>query len=155
MAIPSNYQPIQGSERRPGPSAKLLGPANAQETFTVTIVVGRRPDGPPVPDHAYFSETPPAQRPRLSADEFAAKYGAAPEDLKKVTDFVGAQGLKVLETNAARRTVVASGTVAQMNKAFAVTLGQYQHDVSRSPREAPKTEATAFVERTCIGYPKM
>jgi kumamolisin len=140
MGVTSNYEPVQGSERRPGPTSKLLGPANNQETFTVTIIVRRRPDGPPMPDHDYFVQTPPAQRQRLSADEFAAKYGASPDDLKKVTDYVQSQGLKVVETNAARRTVVASGTVAQMSKAFAVTLGQYQHEVSRSPKAAPETE---------------
>ena len=59
----------------------------------------------------------------MSSDEFVAKYGAAPDDFQKVSDFAKAQGLQVVETNAARRSVVVSGTAAQMSKAFAVTLG--------------------------------
>src|SRR5439155_11853947 len=61
--------------------------------------------------------------------KFAARYGASPEDLKMVAKFVKGRGLKVVETHAARRSVVASGTVAQMSKAFAVPLGRYQHQV--------------------------
>src|SRR5262249_44398683 len=46
--------------------------------------------------------------------------------------------LNVIETNAARRTVVVSGTVAQMNKAFAVKLLNYEHEVVRGPGQKPK-----------------
>jgi hypothetical protein len=51
-SIPKNYVRLDGSERRHGPSARLLGPAKIDETLTVTIVMRRRPDGPPVPDHS-------------------------------------------------------------------------------------------------------
>lgn len=102
----SNYVQLAGSERRPSPGAKLLGPSKESETIKVTIVLRRRPDGPPVPDHSYYLDTPPAQRRRLSNEEFARKYGAGPADIEKVTAFATSQGLKVLETNPARRTVI-------------------------------------------------
>jgi kumamolisin len=121
-------------------NARLLGPADDHETFTVTIILRRRPDGPPVPDPTSFLAKPLSRRPRMSDDEFAAKYGAAPDDLQKVTAFAKAQGLQVVETNAARRSVVVSGTVAQMNKAFAVTLGRYQHATVRGRAAKPQTE---------------
>ncbi len=45
--------------------------------------------------------------------------------------FAGANGLTVLSRNAARRTVVVSGTVARMSAAFAVRLQRYEHSVFR------------------------
>jgi Pro-kumamolisin, activation domain len=138
--VPADYSPVEGSERRPGPSAKLLGPADPGERIAVTIVVRRRPDGEPVPDFEDFVETPPHDRPRLSLEEFAAKYGASPGDLKKVTDFAAKQGLTVEEANAARRSVVVSGSVDQMAKAFAVSLGTYEHTVVRRRGEEPVKE---------------
>jgi kumamolisin len=127
--IPANYQPLEGSERRPSPGAKLLGAAHPNETLSVTIVLRRRSDGPAMPDIDSFSAIPPSQRPRLSVDEFAAKYGASPKDTHRVVEFAKAHGLTVIETNAARRTVVVSGTVGKMDEAFAVDLRRYEYDI--------------------------
>jgi len=136
-SIPSGYQRLAGSERHPSASAKLLAPADPGETFSVTIVVRRRTDGPPLPD---LASSPPPTGGQMSPEEFAAKYGASPADLQKVVEFVESKGLKVVETHAARRTVVASGTVAQMNHAFGVTLGRYQHEVPGRRGQNPQTE---------------
>ena len=134
------YKTIKGSERRPGPTAKLLGPADAAETFTVTIVLRRRTDGPPLPALEHFLSAPPEERQRMAPDEFAAKYGASPDDIAKVVQFASAEGLKVVETSAERRTVILSGNVAQMSKAFRVELGRYEHEVIRRRGEKPQTE---------------
>jgi kumamolisin len=139
-AVPANYVQLQGSERRPAPDASLLGPAKANETFNVTIILRRRPDGAPVPDYSYYRDTPPSERRRLSKEEFAQKYGAAQADIDKVTAFVTGQGLKVLETHPARRTVVVSGTVEQFSRAFHVTLSDYEHKVTRSSAGTPTPE---------------
>jgi kumamolisin len=130
--LPDGYVQLPGSERRPSKSAKLLASADDAETFKVTIVLRRRKDGEQIPDFDYYAKTPPGNRKRLSMDEFAKKYGAHPDEIKKVVDFAEKSGLKVVETHPARRTVVVSGTVAQMNKAFAVKLGRYEHTVLRS-----------------------
>ena len=132
-AGPSKYRRLEGSEIRPDHGRELLGPADAADTLKVTIIVRRRPDGPAVPDHAYYAATPPSQRRRLPEAEFVQKYGAAEDDLAAVTRFAEAQGLEVLDRNAARRSIVVSGTVAQFNEAFRTTLNNYQHQVSRSP----------------------
>jgi kumamolisin len=126
--IPNNYQPLEGSERHPSPNATLLSPADPKEVFQVTIALRRRPGGPPLPDFDYFAKTNPKDRPRLSADEFAAKYGADQADINKVVGFAQTHGLTVVETNAGRRTVIVSGTLAQMEEAFAVNLGLYEQE---------------------------
>jgi kumamolisin len=139
--ISANYVPLAGSELRPGPSDRLLGKADEAETFNVTITVRRRPDGPPVPDFDYFRRTPPSERRRLSQNDFANRYGADPADIEKVVAFARNQGLNVVETNVARRTVVVSGTVAQFNQAFGVELGRYEHLVRQRRGGPPHTEA--------------
>jgi kumamolisin len=125
---PDTYQPIKGSERHPSSHARLLEPADPNETFLVSILLRRRPDGPPPPDPACFLPTSMRQQHRMSNDEFAAQYGASPLEMEKVAEFVKREGMKVVETNLARRILVASGAVAQVNKAFAVTLGYYEHE---------------------------
>jgi subtilase family serine protease len=134
--IPEGYQNLPNSERRPSPGTKLVGPADPGESFSVTIVLRRRPDGPPIPAGDGELRAAWKPQPRMSQDEFAAKYGAAPEDVEMVTQFVKAHGLTVAETHLARRTVVASGTVAQMSKAFAVELGIYEYPAPQTHGEA-------------------
>jgi kumamolisin len=126
VSIPQNYRRLAGSERRPAPGARLLGPADDDEAFTVTIILRRRSDGPPPPAAAAFM----APRERMSRDAFVEKYGAAPDDIAKVVDFAKSQGLTVADTDPAQRSVVVSGTVAQMSRAFAVSLGKYEQSVA-------------------------
>jgi kumamolisin len=121
--IPNKYRLLEKSERHAAPGARRVGPANPKETLTVSIRVRRRPDAPPLPDQAAI---PPGQRQYLSREEFAARFGADPKDLAQVADFARSQGLTVVETSIPRRMVVASGTVEQMNRAFAVDLGKYE-----------------------------
>ena len=140
--VPSNYRRLEGSELKPRPPIELLAPADAADRLQATVVVRRRPDGPAVPDHAYYAATPPSQRRRLSTAEFAQKYGAADDDLAAVTRFAEAHGLEILDSNAARRSVVVSGTVAQFNETFAVTLNTYRHEVRRSHLDAEARSET-------------
>jgi kumamolisin len=140
--IPDDYQQLTGSERQHSPDAKLLGPVDPNESFSVAIVVRRRPDGPPVPDFDHFARMPHGDRHRMPQDDFAAKYGAAPDDINKVVEFARSHDLEIVATHAARRTVVVSGTAAKMSKAFGVTLGNYQRVTSRGrgKRVLPRRE---------------
>jgi len=139
-SIPQGFQRLQGSERRPSPSAKALGIANPNESFAVTIVLRRRLDGAPLPDHDFFLNTPPSQRQRMSGSEFAVLYGASNEDIDKVTKFVTAHHLTVVDTHAARRTVIVSGTVQQMESFFATRLGRFEHQIVRGATDQPTME---------------
>ena len=136
VSIPQNYRRLAGSERQPVPGARLLGPADDDEAFTVTIILRRRSDGPPPPAVASFM----GSHERMSSDAFVEKYGAAPDDIAKVVDFAKSQGLAVVDTDRAQRSVVVSGTVAQMSQAFAVSLGKYEQGVEARRGAAPQTE---------------
>ncbi len=103
-----------------------MGPADPNEPLSVTIVVRRRSDAPPLLDPEYWRTTLSESRKFLAREEFAASYSAADEDLQRVADFARSRGLTVEETSIPRRTVVVSGTVVQFNDAFAVELGRYE-----------------------------
>ncbi|KIJ95915.1 hypothetical protein K443DRAFT_108074 [Laccaria amethystina LaAM-08-1] len=139
-SIPQGYRRLQGSERRPSPSAKALGIANPNESFAVTIVLRRRLNGAPLPDHDFFLNTPPSQRQRMSSSEFAVLYGASNEDIDKVIKFVTAHHLTVVDAHAARRTVIVSGTVQRMESFFATRLGRFEHQIVRGATDQPTKE---------------
>jgi hypothetical protein len=123
--IPSNYRALKASERKPRRNAKRIGPVDPNEEFTVSVRVRRRSDAPPLPNPVEVAGTPRGERQYLSREDFAAHYGAAPEDLTRIADFARANGLDVVESSIPRRTVVLKGTAAQMSKAFAVDLSYY------------------------------
>ena len=117
--LPAGYLPVEGSDRRPFPGAERLGPADPRQRVTVSVRLRRRPDAPPLP------------RPRrgtghLSRERFTAVYGADPADIAELVAFARQHGLDVGETSVARRTVQLTGTVAQLQAAFAVDLGHYR-----------------------------
>ena len=124
--FPSGYRRLEHSERTRAHGARKTGAAKADETLSVSIRIRRNPAAPTLPtltDHAIM---PAGSRKVLTRDDYEKTYGATKEDLNKVVKFATTCGLKVEEQSSARRTVRVSGTVAQMEKAFAVELGQYE-----------------------------
>ncbi len=138
---PKGYVPLLGSEHKPSLEVKVLGPADKNEFVIATIVLRRRTDAPPFPDFEYFTKSYPKNHKRLSLDEFAAKYGAHPDDINKIVAFVEKNGLQIIESYPARRTMVVSGTVEQINKAFAITLKRYEHKVVKHRGGKPEKES--------------
>jgi kumamolisin len=62
-----------------------------------------------------------------SREAFADQFGADPADVAAVSTFASSFGLAVVASEPARRTVVLSGTVAQFNAAFGVSLRRIEH----------------------------
>lgn len=147
MPIPNDYHRLENSFRQPSAGSKRLGPVDPNEVIPITITVRRRPGSPALPDQEYWASTPPGERKYLSTEEFAERHGADAEDLELVANFVREHGLTVVETNPSQRTVIASGTAAKLNEAFAVDLGRYEADAiverPRRPSGGPKKEAEA------------
>ncbi|MGB6158677.1 MAG: S53 family peptidase [Acidobacteriaceae bacterium] len=126
---------LENSFHQPPPGTKKLGPADPNEVLPVTITVRRRPGSPSLPDQEHWASTPPGERRFLSSEEFEERYGADPEDLEQVAHFVRERGLTLVDTNPSQRTVVASGTVANLSKAFAVEFARYEtEDITEKPR---------------------
>jgi kumamolisin len=122
---PKGYQALANSERNMVPGASRSGPASPGEKLTVSVRLRKRSDGPALPDMNALAATSYRQRKHMSREEFATSYGAAESDLNKVAEFARSRGLSVVESSGPRRTVVLSGTVAQINAAFAVDMKRY------------------------------
>jgi len=140
MPDQENLRPLDNSHRNAAAGSKRIGPAVPEELLPLTICVHARGDAPALPDQEHWEATPPAERRYLSSEEFDERYAANPEDLEKVAQFLQAQGIRVVEKNAAQRVVLASGKVSALEKAFSVTLYSYESDpieeVPRRPAEA-------------------
>jgi kumamolisin len=136
MTIPKNYQRLANATRTPVPKAKKIGAADPNEVINVTFTVRRRPDAPELPSQEHWANTPPGERKYITPEEFTARYGATPADLDLIAQFAEGQGLKIVEKSESRRTVIVSGKVSNMNKAFAVELARYE--VERRPKEERK-----------------
>jgi len=104
---------VPGSHRNQMPGTQVLGDADPSEVTSVTLFLrSKRPEAPP----------PGA----ISRQALADSYGADGADIEKVEAFARAHGLSVVESSAARRSVILRGRVGQMNEAFGVGLKQCQ-----------------------------
>ena len=117
---------LPGSERSALTGAREIGAVNPDERIEITIVLR------PSPSSAILSaekigSTLPNERSYMTREEFEASQGAAPEDMAKVEAFAKEHGLTVVSASAARRTLVLSGTSAQLASAFGVKLARYDH----------------------------
>jgi kumamolisin len=114
---------LPGSTKHRIRSAQPTGETPDGE-FAITVMVRRKEPLPPIEAQAFKK---PRDREYLSREEHAARHGAAPEDLRKVADFAQANGLRVLDSDAARRHVILSGTSEAYYRAFEVELRNYYH----------------------------
>ena len=133
MPAPKNYLRLPGSTRHVPPHAKRIGRLDPDEILSFTILVRRKPGAPPLPSQEHWESKPPAERQYISQEEFAERYGADHADFGIIAEFAASQGLKVAETNVAQRTVIVSGKVSDIGKAFGVELARYE--VTRPPRK--------------------
>jgi kumamolisin len=126
MPPSSARRSLAHTERPRLPGARLVAPTDPAEVVQVTLSIHHNPAAPPLPDHEDWIRTPPGSRVFLNPEQFTERYGATQQDLDAVTTFASEHGLRVVEANAGRRSVVLSGTAAQMNEAFGVTLNDYE-----------------------------
>jgi len=76
----------------------------------------------------------------LTPEQFAAQFGPTVEDYQAVIDFVKANGLTVTGTHPNRVVLDVSGSVADIERAFHVTLQTYRHPLEARDFYAPDTE---------------
>ncbi len=115
---------LRGSSRT---TTESVGAVAAHEQLTVTVYVQRDPQGTPAPAAHELGRLAPRARTYLRPEEAVAAFGAAQSDLEAVAAFAQAHKLEVVEESIAKRLVRVSGTAAQMNEAFGVKLGRYEH----------------------------
>jgi kumamolisin len=117
---------ISGSERKPVSSARLVNHSPANQTIEVSVRLRPKSGA----KHAELrSELEKPDFEQMSRADFEKTHGADPADLEKIKKFAQEFHLKVHETGTelARRTVLLSGTVSNLQKAFNVELNEYSH----------------------------
>jgi kumamolisin len=129
MPNSSKMIPISGSNRPPLPGAKLLRKADPRKSITVSIYLRRNPStaSEAASTITTLSEQLPQERRYLPKPQLAAMFGADPHEMQAVEEWAKSCKLKVVESDAAKRQVKVSGTVAAINKAFGVQLNDYRH----------------------------
>jgi kumamolisin len=99
--------------------ADALGPVDPDERVEASLTLR--------PRHPLSELEARLDRP-MSREEFAAAYGADPDDLGRVENFARAHGLDVIEASQPRRTVRVGGRAADMEAAFGVKLVRQRLD---------------------------
>ena len=122
MSSSSNYVAIKGSVHPHPKDHKKIGPTASSDHLTVTLLLRRKTGA------AKQAQIVAADAQRPTREEFANSRGADPGELDKVVDFAKQAGLEVVEADAARRSVIVRGSVADVDKAFAVQLNDYQYE---------------------------
>jgi len=126
MASPLDYRSVPGSEHSIPSDHVDLNPTAQDESVKVTLILRRRNSGNAMRDLKDFSAKSVAAGPQLTHQNFADSHGADPNEMKQVEDFALSNGLKVVKTNPAARSVEVAGPAAAINKAFAVELHDFQ-----------------------------
>jgi kumamolisin len=107
---------LPGSYRPAASGAQQVGTADPGAEVEVTVTL-RGPDLPSADD---------ITGPPLTPDAYAAAYGADAGDAAKVKEELEKFGLQVYDVSLAGRSMHARGTVAQLDAAFGVSLGEYE-----------------------------
>ena len=128
---PKGYARVNGSERQRVVGAQVTGPADPGEVFTVSLRLRRGLHAAALPEPAQLALLPGQVRPLVSREDFAEHFGAGADDIGLIQAFAAQQGLTIVETAIARRTVVLQGTAAQFSQAFAVHLDRYDSSAGK------------------------
>jgi uncharacterized repeat protein (TIGR03803 family) len=93
----------------------------------------------------------PQFRQYLTSAQFAERFGPAPADYEAVKQFALAHGLSVKGAHSNRTLLDVSGTVADIEKAFHLSLRVYQHPTERRTFYAPDTEPSMDLAVPVLG----
>ena len=89
-----------------------------------------------------YDPASPKYRQYLTPDEFTAQFGPTEQDYESVIAYARAQGFNVTQTFSNRTILDVEGTVDHVQKAFHLTMRQYQHPTENRTFIAPSAEPT-------------
>jgi subtilase family serine protease len=126
-----------------GGQAKSLGPMSTSQTMRVTLVL-------PLRNQAQLDTllqdlyTPgnPSYHQFLTVEEFTDQFGPTKDDYNAVINFAEDHGLRVVATSPNRVNLDVTGTVGTINRAFHITMTNYQHPTENRSFFSPDREPT-------------
>jgi subtilase family serine protease len=98
--------------------------------------------------HGLYDPARPNFHHYLTPEEFTAQFGPTPQDYQAVIDFAQTNGLTVTHTHGNRVLLDVNGKVADIERAFHITLRTYRH-----PTEARNFYAPAAEPSVVAGLP--
>jgi kumamolisin len=129
---------LRGSERRRLPGTRIVGPADAAARVEVSVLMRSRFSSGRSAHVAALGTRPLDRRSYITREEFEAIHGAGPNDIAHVEAFAQRHHLDVVAADAARRTIVLSGTVGDLAAAFGVELAMWSSgDLTYRGRTGP------------------
>lgn len=87
--------------------------------------------------------TSPKYHQYLTSAQFTQEFGPTVVEYQQVIGFAQSHGLQVTRTSPSRRLVDVTGSVANIEQAFRVTMQVYQHPTEKRTYYAPNVEPTA------------
>jgi kumamolisin len=123
--------------------AKSVGRLPAEQTMRLVLVL-------PLRNQAeldaflkdLYDPSSSSYRDFLTVEEFTARFGPTQEDYDAVIRFAVANGFTVVGTSRNRMDVNVMGSVANIEQAFHLTMGVYQHPTENRTFYAPDREPT-------------
>ena len=146
---------LRGAEHAPMQGARVIGPTAPHELIEISLVLTRRQPLSPSRHRGHA----------ISHNEYASTYGADPSAVDKIRQFAREYNLQFLETGdeVHRRTVLLTGTAANLEKAFGIELNGFEHpDVTyrshagsiQMPEEyAPLVQAVLGLDNRPVAFP--
>ena len=124
-------------------TAKLIGafPASQQMQLAIMLRLRNQAELDDLLQQLY-EPTSPVFRQFLSVAQFTERFGPTVADYQAVVDWAVANGFTIGKTPANRLLVPVTGTVAQINRAFNISMNIYQHPTENRRFFAPDREPT-------------
>ena len=123
--------------------AQLINRLPATQTMRLEVVLPLR-NRPELESflHELYDPSSACYRKFLTVEEFTTRFGPTQGDYDAAVRFAKANGFTVTSTSRNRMNIGVKGTVANIEKAFHVTMGLYQHPTEKRTFYAPDREPT-------------
>ncbi len=146
LTIPAQAQSLLTRNVReviPNGEAQLVGrlPANQSMRFDIVLALRHQPELEDFLEKLY-DPTSPVYRQYVTVPEFTARFGPSQEDYDAVIRFAKASGFTVTGGSRDAFDVQLKGSVANIEKAFHVTMNVYQHPTENRTFYSPDREPT-------------
>jgi len=123
--------------------AKLVGQLPATQTmhFDVVLALRHQPELENFLQELYDPSSP-SYKQYVTPKQFAERFGASREDYEALIAFAKASGFKIVGGSFESRDVQFTAPVANINKAFNITMALYQHPTEDRTFFSPDREPT-------------
>src|SRR5580704_3547594 len=121
--------------------AQIVGPLPATQHLSLAISLPlRNENGLSDLLQQIYDPQSPSYRHYLSVQEFTERFGPSSGDYEAVRQFARTNGLAVVDTAANHLVLDVEGPVANIEKAFQVKMGLYQHPTEKRTFYSPDRE---------------